>query len=73
VHMLALVDFRRRMAVLVEWAWAYFSWQRRSRVILEVPPEPMDPRTSSYMAGRTSGAFRRPDIVQPKRALHTSR
>jgi len=72
VHILALVDFRRRLAVLVEWAWAYISWQRRSRVILEVPVEPMDPRTSSYMAGRASGAFRRPDTL-PKRALHTSR
>ena len=72
VHILALVDFRRRLAVVVEWAWAYVSWQRRSRVILEVPVEPMDPRTSSYMAGRASGAFRRPDTL-PKRALHTSR
>jgi NADH dehydrogenase len=72
VHMLALVDYRRRFAVLVEWAWAYISWQRRSRVILEVPVEPMDPRTSSYMAGRASSAFRRPDVAT-KRALHTSR
>lgn len=72
VHVLALVDYRRRFAVLVEWAWAYVSWQRRSRVILEVPVEPMDPRSSSYMAGRTSGAFRRPDVV-PRRVLHTSR
>jgi NADH:ubiquinone reductase (H+-translocating) len=72
VHMLALVDYRRRFAVLVEWAWSYISWQRRSRVILEVPVEPMDPRTSSYRAGRASGAFRRPDVVT-KRALHTSR
>jgi NADH dehydrogenase len=39
VHILFLVEFRRRFAVLVEWAWAYFSWQRRSRVILEVPHE----------------------------------
>jgi len=72
VHVMALVDFRRRLAVLVEWAWAYFSWQRRSRVILEVPVEPSDARTSSYLAGRSSGAFRRPDVVT-KRALHTSR
>ena len=24
----------------MEWAFAYFTWQRRSRVILEVPREP---------------------------------
>jgi NADH dehydrogenase len=72
VHILALVDFRRRLAVLVEWAWSIVSWQRRSRVILEVPVEPMDARTSSYMAGRASGAFPRPD-VPVKKVLHTSR
>jgi NADH dehydrogenase len=40
VHVRSLVDFRSRFAVLVEWAFAYFTWQRRSRVILEVPTEP---------------------------------
>jgi NADH dehydrogenase len=44
VHILFLVEFRTRVAVLVEWAWAYFSWQRRSRVILEVPQERPVPR-----------------------------
>ena len=39
VHVRSLVDFRSRLAVLVEWAFAYFTWQRRSRVILEVPAE----------------------------------
>jgi NADH dehydrogenase len=68
VHLLALVDFRRRMAVLVEWAWAYFSWQRRSRVILEVPTAPRDARVSSY------AALPRPaDVLPARRALHTSR
>ena len=39
VHVMSLVDYKRRALVLVEWAWAYFTWQRRSRVILEVPRE----------------------------------
>jgi NADH dehydrogenase len=39
VHILFLVEFRRRLAVLLEWAWAYFTWARKSRVILEVPRE----------------------------------
>jgi NADH dehydrogenase len=40
VHLLSLVGFRSRLAVLIEWAFAYLTWQRRSRVILEVPQEP---------------------------------
>jgi NADH dehydrogenase len=40
VHVLSLVEFRSRLSVLMEWAFAYFTWQRRSRVILEVPREP---------------------------------
>ncbi len=40
VHLLSLVGFRSRIAVLMEWAFAYFTWQRRSRVILEVPSAP---------------------------------
>jgi NADH dehydrogenase len=39
VHVLALVGFRSRLSVLLEWAFSYFTWQRRSRVILEVPSE----------------------------------
>ena len=39
VHLMSLVDYKRRVLVLVEWGWAYFTWQRRSRVILEVPKE----------------------------------
>jgi len=41
VHALALVSYRSRLAVLTEWAFAYFTWQRRSRVILEVPSQPV--------------------------------
>jgi len=41
VHVRSLVDFRSQLAVLAEWAFAYFTWDRRSRVILEVPSEPL--------------------------------
>lgn len=37
VHILFLVDFRNRMAVLFEWAWAFVTWNRSSRVIIERP------------------------------------
>jgi NADH dehydrogenase len=40
VHLLSLIGFRSRLAVLIEWALAYFTWKRRSRVILEAPGVP---------------------------------
>lgn len=38
VHLLFLVDFRNRVAVMLEWAYAYVTWRRSARVILEAPP-----------------------------------
>jgi NADH dehydrogenase len=37
IHILFLVGFRNRVGVLFEWAWAYLTWQRGSRVIVDVP------------------------------------
>jgi NADH dehydrogenase len=50
VHLLALVGYRSRVSVLTEWASAYFTWHRRSRVILEVPSE-MAPLARPSMLG----------------------
>jgi hypothetical protein len=47
--------------------------QRRSRVILEVPAEPVDPRLSSYVIASRAALPARPEGVTPRRALHTSR
>ena len=33
VHILNLIGFRNRLIVLVQWAWAYFSYQRAIRLI----------------------------------------
>jgi NADH dehydrogenase len=33
VHLLNLIGFRNRLVVLVQWAWAYFSYQRAIRLI----------------------------------------
>jgi NADH dehydrogenase len=52
VHVLGLVEYRRRIAVLLQWGWSYVSWQRSSRVILEVPVLPADPTTSSHATQR---------------------
>jgi NADH dehydrogenase len=63
VHVLALVDFRSRLAVLVEWAFSYFTWQRRSRIILEVPSE-----THALAKPSVVGAVLRIDPAAVKRA-----
>jgi len=35
VHIFFLIGFRNRFVVMFEWAWAYFTYQRSARVILE--------------------------------------
>lgn len=58
VHILFLVQHRSRIAVLFEWGWAYFTFQRRSRVIMELPaPLPAAKRQSlrAVSSSDTSG------------------
>jgi NADH:quinone reductase (non-electrogenic) len=43
VHLMNLVGFRNRVVVLVQWAWAYFSYQRAIRLITD--PCADEPRT----------------------------
>ena len=33
VHVLLLIEFRNRLLVLIEWAWAYFTFNRGARLI----------------------------------------
>jgi len=45
VHILFLIGFRNRLLVLINWAWAYWSYQRHARIILgeaptDSPPDP---------------------------------
>jgi NADH dehydrogenase len=35
IHIFFLIGFRNRLSVLFDWAWAYLTWQRSARVILE--------------------------------------
>lgn len=37
-HLYFLVGFRNRLVVLIDWAWAYFSFQRHARVVAEARP-----------------------------------
>src|SRR5450432_787657 len=67
VHLLSLVGFRSRIAVLMEWALSYFTWQRRSRVILEVPSAPAAAAAPSVV-GRVIRLDGAPWEGQPKQA-----
>ena len=42
VHIFFLIGFRNRFVVMFEWSWAYWTWQRSNRVILQraIPPSP---------------------------------
>jgi NADH dehydrogenase len=42
IHLIFLVGFRNRVAVLMQWAYSYFSYKRSARLITYLPPEPVD-------------------------------
>jgi NADH dehydrogenase len=60
VHVVFLVEFRNRIAVLFEWAYAYLTWQRSSRVILEVPEAGERPARTSIPEIARPPAIARP-------------
>jgi NADH dehydrogenase len=35
LHIFFLIGFRNRLLVLIQWAWAYFTYQRGARLITE--------------------------------------
>ncbi len=51
VHIFFLIGFRNRIAVMLEWAWAYLTWQRGARLITG-PVEGGRPRSDESMGGR---------------------
>ena len=42
VHLMYLVGFRNRVSVLLQWAWAYFTYQRGVRLIVGSAPPTQD-------------------------------
>ncbi len=48
VHLVFLIGFRNRLQVMLEWAWAWFTYQRGARLILGAnePPMKTEPKTS---------------------------
>jgi NADH dehydrogenase len=55
VHIFYLIDFRNRLVVLVDWAWAYFAYRRGSRLItghrLQVGSPAVTPRPKANVDG----------------------
>ena len=37
MHVFFLIGFRNRLVVLLNWWWAYWSYQRAARIILGLP------------------------------------
>lgn len=35
VHIMALATFRNRLLVFIQWVWAYFTWERGARLIVD--------------------------------------
>lgn len=65
IHVMFLVEFRNRVAVLMEWGYAYLTWQRSSRVILEAPPAPAPPRVPAQIARPSAVEIARPRAPAP--------
>jgi NADH:ubiquinone reductase (H+-translocating) len=42
IHLIFLIGFRNRLAVLFQWTYSYFSYKRSARIITYLPPEPAD-------------------------------
>lgn len=57
IHVLFLIGFRSRVLVFFEWIWAYFTYQRIARLILEGPkpsPASAGSRDAQALLDRTS-------------------
>ena len=39
IHLIFLIGFRNRLAVLFQWAYSYFSYKRSARIITYLPPD----------------------------------
>jgi NADH dehydrogenase len=40
VHLIFLIGFRNKLAVLLQWAYSYFAYKRGARIITGLPREP---------------------------------
>ena len=55
VHILYLAGFRNRLSVLIEWAYAYWTYQRGTRLITHSRVEPRETATGGWGIARPVG------------------
>jgi len=46
-HIYFLIGFRNRLMVMIDWAWAYWTYERNARVVAEPPSVPLPPSAAS--------------------------
>jgi len=46
-HIYFLIGFRNRLMVMIDWAWAYWTYERNARVVAEPPSQPVPPTTAA--------------------------
>ena len=54
-HVFFLIGFRNRISVLINWAWAYWTYQRGARIVLGRDSTPSDSRPHSQGTADVSG------------------
>jgi hypothetical protein len=60
VHIFFLIGFRNRLAVMWNWAWSYFNWQRFARIITGTGP------SDGLRISPPAGAYEEPAGGEPQ-------
>jgi hypothetical protein len=50
-HIYFLIDFRNRLVVMIDWAWAYWTFQRSARIVFGPAPPPPGPEKARAING----------------------
>lgn len=72
VHLMALVGHRNRLVVFLEWAFAYVSFNRSARIILERPVKSMETAPVSRISASQPIAVERPGAVIAEKSAAAS-
>ncbi len=85
VHIFFLIGFRNRFAVMFDWAWQYFTWQRGARIITDAWDDRLSPlrvrddgerdesEDDERLAATASAAAAIPGDRGPQRGSHPTR
>ena len=59
-HVFFLIGFRNRIIVLINWAWAYFTYQRAARIVLDAGGADSSPPPDEQKNSAAAGGSPRP-------------